>query len=45
MPVVPTGEILATAYRERYGVAAINIVNDLTLRGGAGRRHRARARR
>ena len=31
MPVVPTGEILATAYRERYGVAAINIVNDLTL--------------
>jgi ketose-bisphosphate aldolase len=31
MPVVPTGEILATAYRERYGVAAINVVNDLTL--------------
>ncbi len=31
MPVVPTGEILAAAYRERYGVAAINIVNDLTL--------------
>jgi ketose-bisphosphate aldolase len=31
MPVVPTGEILARAYRERYGVAAINIVNDLTL--------------
>ena len=25
------GEILAAAYRERYGVAAINIVNDLTL--------------
>jgi ketose-bisphosphate aldolase len=31
MPVVPTGEILVAAYRERYGVAAINIVNDLTL--------------
>ena len=31
MPVVPTGEILAAAYRERYGVPAINIVNDLTL--------------
>jgi ketose-bisphosphate aldolase len=31
MPVVPTGEILAAAYRERYGVAAINVVNDLTL--------------
>ena len=31
MPVVPTGEILTAAYRERYGVAAINIVNDLTL--------------
>jgi ketose-bisphosphate aldolase len=31
MPVVPTGEILARAYRGRYGVAAINIVNDLTL--------------
>jgi ketose-bisphosphate aldolase len=31
MPVVPTGEILAAAYRDRYGVAAINVVNDLTL--------------
>jgi ketose-bisphosphate aldolase len=31
MPVVPTGEILARAYRDRYGVAAINVVNDLTL--------------
>ena len=31
MPVVPTGEILAAAYRERYGVAAINVVNDLTM--------------
>ena len=30
MPVVPTGEILSAAYRDRYGVAAINIVNDLT---------------
>jgi ketose-bisphosphate aldolase len=31
MPVVPTGEILARAYADRYGVAAINVVNDLTL--------------
>jgi ketose-bisphosphate aldolase len=31
MPVVPTGEILTRAYHDRYGVAAINIVNDLTL--------------
>jgi fructose-bisphosphate aldolase class II len=31
MPVVPTGDILARAYRDRYGVAAINVVNDLTL--------------
>jgi len=31
VPVVPTGEILSAAYRERYGVAAINVVNDLTL--------------
>jgi ketose-bisphosphate aldolase len=31
MPVVPTGDILARAYAQRYGVAAINIVNDLTL--------------
>ena len=31
MPVVPTGEILSAAYREHYGVAAINVVNDLTL--------------
>jgi ketose-bisphosphate aldolase len=31
MPVVPTGGILSAAYRDRYGVAAINIVNDLTL--------------
>jgi ketose-bisphosphate aldolase len=31
MPVVPTGDILARAYARRYGVAAINVVNDLTL--------------
>ncbi len=31
MPIVPTREILADAYRRRYGVAAFNIVNDLTL--------------
>jgi fructose-bisphosphate aldolase class II len=31
MPVVPTQEILQRAFRGRYGVAAINIVNDLTL--------------
>jgi ketose-bisphosphate aldolase len=31
MPVVPTQEILQRAFRERYGVAAINVVNDLTM--------------
>ena len=31
MPVVPTGQILDRAFGERYGVAAINVVNDLTL--------------
>jgi ketose-bisphosphate aldolase len=31
VPIVPTQEILQRAFRERYGVAAINIVNDLTL--------------
>ncbi len=31
MPVVPLNEILSRAFAERYGVAAINIVNDLTL--------------
>jgi ketose-bisphosphate aldolase len=31
MPVVPTQEIVQRAFRERYGVAAINVVNDLTL--------------
>ncbi len=31
MPVVPTQEILKRAFEERYGVAAINVVNDLTM--------------
>src|ERR1039458_3356967 len=31
MPAVPTGQILDRAFGERYGVAAINVVNDLTL--------------
>ena len=31
MPIVPTREILARAFAERYGVAAINIINDLTM--------------
>jgi len=31
MPIVPTQAILQHAFRERYGVAAINIVNDLSL--------------
>jgi fructose-bisphosphate aldolase class II len=31
MPVVSTQEILQRAFRERYGVAAINVVNDLTM--------------
>ncbi len=31
MPVVPTQEILQRAFKERYGVAAINVVNDLTM--------------
>ncbi len=31
MPVVPLNEIVDRAFAERYGVAAINIVNDLTL--------------
>jgi fructose-bisphosphate aldolase class II len=31
MPVVPFKEIIDRAYKERYGVAAFNIVNDLTL--------------
>ena len=31
MPIVPMREILDRAFRDRYGVAAFNIVNDLTL--------------
>ena len=31
MPVVPLKEILDRAFAERYGVAAFNVVNDLTL--------------
>lgn len=31
MPIAPTREILQRAFRDRYGVAAINVVNDLTL--------------
>ena len=31
MPVVPTQEIVDRAFTERYGVAAINVVNDLTM--------------
>ena len=33
MPVVPLKDIVDRAFAERYGVAAINIVNDLTLEG------------
>jgi ketose-bisphosphate aldolase len=31
MPVVPFKDIIDRAYKERYGVGAFNIVNDLTL--------------
>ena len=31
MPVVPLKDIVDRAFAERYGVAAVNIVNDLTL--------------
>jgi len=31
VPVVPTREILSRAFEERYGVAAINVINDLTM--------------
>lgn len=31
MPVVPTQQIVERAFRERYGVAAINVVNDLSM--------------
>lgn len=33
MPVVPLKEILDRALAERYGVAAINVFNDLTMEG------------
>ena len=31
MPVVPLKEIVDRAFAERYGVPAINVVNDLTM--------------
>ena len=31
MPVVPMREILDPAFADRYGVAAINVVDDLSL--------------
>jgi ketose-bisphosphate aldolase len=31
MPAVPTGQILDRAFGEHYGVAAINVLNDLTM--------------
>ena len=31
MPVVPMRELLARAFADRYGVAAFNVVNDLTV--------------
>ncbi len=31
MPVTPTTEIISRAFEGRYGVAAINVVNDLTM--------------
>ena len=31
MPVVPTKQIVDAAFQGRYGVAAINVVNDLTM--------------
>lgn len=31
MPIVPLREILGAAFRDRYGVAAFNVVNDLTM--------------
>jgi len=31
VPVVPLKEIVDRAFAERYGVAAINVVNDLTM--------------
>ena len=34
MPVVSTKAILEKAFAERYGVAAFNVVNDLTMEAG-----------
>ena len=31
MPVVTTKSILQRAFQEKYGVAAINVVNDLSM--------------
>jgi len=31
VPIVPTREIISRAFAERYGVAAINVVNDLSM--------------
>ena len=31
MPVVPTKQIVDRAFKEHYGVAAINVINDLTI--------------
>jgi fructose-bisphosphate aldolase class II len=31
MPVVPFKDIIDRAFKEKYGVGAFNIVNDLTL--------------
>jgi fructose-bisphosphate aldolase class II len=31
VPIVPTREILSRAFAERYGVAAINVINDLSI--------------
>jgi len=31
VPIVPTREILARAFADRYGVAAINVINDLSI--------------
>jgi fructose-bisphosphate aldolase class II len=31
VPVVPTKEIIDRAFEQRYGIAAINVVNDLSM--------------
>ena len=43
MPVVSMKEILDHAFRERYGVGAFNIFNDLTLEGVCQSQHLNRA--